>query len=107
MITFPMSPNLIGSVGILYLKTPEKQSRGFVNIHGMRGFEISKNIHLVIQIKLDMTRPNLVDVKDWVIVTEKSVYQFKTFHEALEGTKILKGHLMTKTYYDLHHTKKE
>lgn len=54
---------------------------------------------------MDFRKPNLVDVKNWVIVTEKSVYYFNTFQEAVEYSKIFKGHLMTKLYYESHYIK--
>jgi len=51
-------------------------------------------------------KPNLVNVKNWVIVTEKSVYYFTSFQEAVENSKFLNGHLMTKEFYELHYLKR-
>lgn len=51
-----------------------------------------------------MERNCLTSEKNWVVVTLKSVFYFKTFNEAIENQKVLGGHLMTKTYYDLHYS---
>ncbi len=50
-----------------------------------------------------MERPDLRKEKGWVIVTDKSVYYFDTFQEALSFSQVTRGHLMTKTYYDSHY----
>lgn len=52
-----------------------------------------------------MERKCLTTEKNWVILTMNSVLYFETFAEALENQKVLGGHLMTKTYYELHYSK--
>ena len=46
----------------------------------------------------------LTEVKDWVVVEREKwePHYFDTFEEALKSP--IKGHVMTKTYYDLHYS---
>jgi len=53
---------------------------------------------------MNLERPELTKEKGWVIVTDKSVYFFETFQEALSFSKVTRGHLMTKTYYESHYS---
>jgi hypothetical protein len=53
---------------------------------------------------MNLERPELTKEKGWVIVTDKSLYFFETFQEALSFSKVTRGHLMTKTYYESHYS---
>lgn len=40
----------------------------------------------------------------WVVVTEKSVYEYPNFLEAMHAQRLLGGALMTKEYYTHHYS---
>lgn len=40
----------------------------------------------------------------WVVVTEKSVYEYPNFWEAMHAQRLLGGALMTKEYYTHHYS---
>jgi hypothetical protein len=40
----------------------------------------------------------------WVVVTEKSVYEYPTFNEAMNAQQLLGGALMTKEFYVYHYS---
>lgn len=47
-----------------------------------------------------LTRPNLANQKNWVVVSENQVYHYETLSEALKGKK---GNLMPLSYYESHY----
>ena len=42
---------------------------------------------------------------NWVIVKDKTVFEYESFTEAASVNTLLGGHLMSKTYYENHYKK--